>query len=77
MRQSPLLTALLLAAVLLLAATMSRAQTPPGPPQPEAVADKVLKDLPGRVALTPSETAAVRICIAEPRTQLRPARNGG
>lgn len=61
MRQSPLLTALLLAAVLLLAATLSRAQAfPPRPLPPEAVAEKTIRDLADRVALTPGEIDAMR-----------------
>jgi len=64
MRQSLLLTALLLAAVLLLAATQSRAQQMQ-PPAPEAVAEKTLHDLSGRIALTPQETAAMRPILTE------------
>lgn len=66
MRQSLLLTALLLAAVLLLAATQSRAQMqPPAPPAPEAVAEKTLHDLSGRIALTPQETTALRPILTD------------
>jgi hypothetical protein len=63
MRHSLLLTALLLAAVLLLAATQSRAQMQP--PAPEAVAEKTLHDLSGRIALTPQETTALRPILTE------------
>lgn len=59
MRQSPWLTALLLAAVLLLAATMSRAETSrPHVLPPEAPDAGAFQDLSARAPLTPAATAA-------------------
>ena len=63
MRQSPLLTALLIVIVLLLATTLSRAETVATPhPDPAAAAqtEAFLAGLAQRVALTPAELAAVR-----------------
>jgi hypothetical protein len=65
-RHSPLLTILLLAAVLLLAATVSRAEDfRPGSVPPEAQVEHFLSGLSSRVALTPAETASVRPILLE------------
>jgi hypothetical protein len=64
--RSPLVTALLFAAVLLLAASGVRAELPSQRTlPPEQQADEFLKGLAPRVALTPEEHAAVRPILVE------------
>ena len=66
MRPSPIVTALLLAAVLLLAATSVRAeQVGTRPVPPETIADTVLRDISARIVLTPDERTAIRPILVE------------